>query len=254
MKYYLASNYKRYNNGGWTAEKQSNMEAGMGLATTAVGMIDALAGTNQYGRKPLGVSIASGAVNGAAMGAKLGPLGAVAGGVIGGGLSLITGLKEKKAENRLKLQESMNYDSMQRARSAAILAANPQMVYGDPNATYFAKGGQLPLSSAYMNPVGGEFAPMSSDAVEVQGNSHEQGGVKLPAMGAELEGGETVQGDFVFSKELGFADEHKKIAKAIGKIESKGVMSPERVNAITRLKEREESLKLSQEYFKEMFL
>ena len=65
----------------------------------------------------------------------------------------------------------------------------------------------------------------------------------------EVEGGETTVGDYVFSKKLGFADLHKPIARAKGKIEAKP-MTPERVNALRRLKNEERSMVMSQEYFK----
>lgn len=253
MKPYLASRYKRYANGGWTDAKQANMESGIGLGSTAVAMIDGLVKPNEYGRKPTAMVALGGAAKGAQMGAKLGPLGAVAGGVIGGGLGLLKGTKDKRIEDNLRIQEGLNRDSMIRMRSAAALAADPTLQYGDVNATgYYAKGGFL--SRGYMKANGGQLKPMSSEAVEVKGPSHENGGVQLPAQQAEVEGGETIHNDFVFSDKLGFADEHKKIARAIGKIESKGVLTPERNNAIKRLEERQETLKLSQEYFKQTML
>lgn len=253
MKPYLASRYKRYANGGWTDEKQSRMESGIGLGSTAVAMIDGLVKPNEYGRKPTGMVALGGAAKGAQMGAKLGPLGAIAGGVIGGGLGLLKGIKDKKIEDNLRVQEGLNRDSMIRMRSAAALAADPTLQYGDQNATgYYAKGGYL--SRGYMKAAGGYLKPMSSEAVEVKGPSHENGGVQLPEQQAEVEGGETIHNDFVFSDKLGFADDHKKIARAIGKIESKGALTPERNNAIKRLEERQETLKLSQEYFKQTML
>ena len=69
--------------------------------------------------------------------------------------------------------------------------------------------------------LGGKLNRLNSNTVEVEGNTHEEGGVKLPSVGAEVEDKETIADNYVFSDELGFADKHKKIAKQIGKIEKK---------------------------------
>ncbi len=103
------------------------------------------------------------------------------------------------------------------------------------------------LAGMYMN--GGYAKPTSSGTTEIVGNSHEQGGVKVPSLSAELENGESTSGDFVFSEELGFAQQHKPIAKAMGKIEKKP-QTRERVNAMKLLKGQENKLALAQEYFK----
>ena len=96
---------------------------------------------------------------------------------------------------------------------------------------------------------GGTATALNSSAAEFNGPSHEGGGIQLPGMNAEVEGNETTNGDYVFSDRLGFAALHKPIAKAIGKIEKKA-LSPERVVSIKLLKEKENQLKLSQEYVK----
>lgn len=98
---------------------------------------------------------------------------------------------------------------------------------------------------------GGNAQPMSAGTAEIQGPSHANGGVDLPQSGANVEGGETTSGNFVFSKELGFAQLHKPIAKALGKIEAKP-QSRERVNAINLLKQREQRLAQEQELYKKM--
>jgi hypothetical protein len=112
-----------------------------------------------------------------------------------------------------------------------------------------AAGGPLkaPLSAAYMS--GGSIKSTSSGTTEVEGNSHAEGGVKVPQIGAEVEGGETTSGNFVFSKELGFAKLHKPIAKTKGIIEKKP-QTKERVNAMNYLNSQENKLALSQEYMK----
>lgn len=80
---------------------------------------------------------------------------------------------------------------------------------------------------SYSNPAlvmganGGDIKRLSSTNAKVEGPSHADGGVKIPGAGVELEGDETLNGDFVFSKKLGFAQQHEKIANAMGRIEKK---------------------------------
>ncbi len=94
--------------------------------------------------------------------------------------------------------------------------------------------------------LGGKLTRLASDIYEVDGNKHSQGGVKLPEQGIELEGDETVSGDYVFSDYLGFADRHKKIAKQLGKIEQKPLTRATRVS-VEILRKKEEALKQEQE-------
>ena len=61
---------------------------------------------------------------------------------------------------------------------------------------------------AYGGPMAGAEMP---EYIEFEGPSHEKGGIDYK--GAELEGGEVVYNDYVFSKRLGFADRAKKIAR-----------------------------------------
>ncbi len=93
------------------------------------------------------------------------------------------------------------------------------------------------------------FKRTSSSTAEIHGPSHENGGVPVPGMNAEVEGGETLAGDYVFSDELGFAKLHKPIALAKGKIEKKPA-TRERLNTLKLLNEKENNLKLMQEYVK----
>ena len=124
--------------------------------------------------------------------------------------------------------------------------------------TYAANGGEMtkmaestsisaPLARAYME--GGKAKALSSDNTELIGNSHKQGGIIIPETDSVVEGGETTKDNYVFSKKLGFAQMHKPIAIAKGKIEKKP-MSGERVNALKLLTARENELALSQEYLK----
>lgn len=113
-----------------------------------------------------------------------------------------------------------------------------------------ATGGMLSGPSVLSQPTeGGTLEPLNSQSTEVVGPSHNGGGVDLPQIGAQVEGGETTTGNFVFSKELGFAKLHRPIARAIGKIEQKP-QTPDRRNALQLLKAREERLALTQELVK----
>lgn len=114
-----------------------------------------------------------------------------------------------------------------------------------------AMGGPIestsPIASMYME--GGKATPISADSVKFTGNSHDNGGIQIPDMKAEVEGGETMKGNFVYSKELGFADEHKKLAKMLALIEAKP-QTQERLNALKRLGQREDELGQAQEAYK----
>ncbi len=105
---------------------------------------------------------------------------------------------------------------------------------------------QLRANSKYEN--GGQLVPLNKQAVEVQGASHEQGGVQIP--GAEVEGGETISKGFVFSEALGTAQLHKPIAKAIGKLEKKPLTGI-RKRTMEVLNQREQDLATAQETFKQ---
>ena len=83
----------------------------------------------------------------------------------------------------------------------------------------------------------------------MKGPTHENGGVQLPQVGAEVEGNETISNGYVFSDRLGFAQEHKKLARMQGKIEDKPA-TRERLNTLKLLKEKEGQLALAQEYLR----
>jgi hypothetical protein len=211
-----------------------------------------LDGFTPTGRPPsLGLGVAKGVASGVAAGAQFGPWGAAVGGVIGGVGGLISTRNQQRAEINRQGLERYSTQNQEMAKSAAALAGNPSLVYGNRNAEYFEMGGQL-KGKNFMSQVpqsGGKLQPLSSKHTEVVGPSHEQGGVQLPGFQAEVEGMETTSGDKVFSAELGFAQLHKPIAKAIGKIESKA-FTTERINALQRLKEREDALYNQQEQLK----
>jgi len=128
--------------------------------------------------------------------------------------------------------------------------SNTPMINAKNGGSLNRPGGLLQGPSIVSQPTtGGDAEPLNSQSTEIVGRSHAQGGVKLPAMEAEVEDGETTTGNFVFSKELGFAKLHRPIAKAIGKIEKKPITTDRR-NALQLLKGQEERLALSQEQLK----
>ncbi len=128
-----------------------------------------------------------------------------------------------------------------------------------PISGVFKNGGSLAKPSAGIAPSnivqedteGGTSKALSSTAAEFEGNTHAEGGIQLTDVGAEVEDGETTAGNFVFSKKLGFAQIHKPIAKAIGKIEKKP-QTQDRIYSLNRLKEREQALALKQEQVKQV--
>lgn len=233
--------YKKYADGGDSgiaggkAFNAAGAAAGAGFVGQA---FDALTPADQWGRRSAAAGAASGAMSGAAAGASLGPIGMAAGAVIGGVTGLLNQKKANALGNSMYSKQLWDYDRAQDKATQARVASDPSIVKGNLAASYYANGGQL--------------KPMSSDSVEVEGPSHEQGGVQIPQAGAEVEGGETIDKGYVFSKQLGFADLHKPIAKAIGKIEEKP-MSFERVNSLKLLNHQEDNLKLSQEFVRQKF-
>lgn len=288
MAFKLAANFKRYkmDAGGQFDLANNRTQMGMGIANSAAGIVDSIYSNNSMGREPVGAMAASGALKGAAMGATVGSavpvvgtaVGAVAGAVIGGTYGLIKGEQAKKAATRSQSAMIQNYNTQNLNRSQAALAINPELAHGQQYGSFYAMGGSMetsagisvrpedkvqttgarptsrPLTDNFLTrntrTQGGSLSPLDKDSAVINGPSHEQGGVQLPEQGAEVEGGETMQGDFVFSDRLGFAQEHKRLASAIGRIQNKGVQTPEKVNSIRRMQDRVQQLALSQEYLK----
>jgi len=238
-----------------------------GFAPLAAGLVDAIDNGNEYGRQKRGTVIGKGALTGAAAGATLGPVGAAAGAVLGAATGFIQSGKQKKAEEKMLYEKNLRDRKMETDYAQAQLSANPSLYQGYRNAEYFKNGGSIKRKKVYDDyaptelleqvrangyALGGKITQVSSDGAEVTGRSHENGGVKIPGMGIELEGNETTKGDYVFSEELGFAKLHKPIMKAKGRIESKP-FTKERANSIRLLGEQENRLKGAQEYFKKMY-
>lgn len=202
-------------------------------------------------------AIGSGALKGAGQGAELGTavlpgigtaVGAVGGAIIGG----ISGLTGNQAERRAATAARAAREKGFLARSAATLANYDK--YGSNNNQIYARfGGKAPIK--YFS--GGELKPLSDDSVEVIGNSHEQGGVKI-APQVEVEGKETIKGDFVYSDALPaddkgrtFAVVHKALAKTKGRLEERPNTTG-RNNAMKLIESKEQMLQVKQEQLKKM--
>lgn len=222
------------------------------IAGSSLTLLDSLTPTS---RPPsMGLGIAKGAAAGALAGSVVPGWGTAIGAVVGGVAGAFTTHKAQRDDINKKGMEQAALQNQDLSRSTAQLAGSPSLVYGNANADYFNLGGQLKHRNflSRVPQTGGKLNPLSSQNTEVLGPSHVNGGVQLPGFQAELEGTETTSGDKVFSAELGFAQLHKPIAKAIGKIESKAYTA-ERINALQRLKEREETLYAQQEQLKASF-
>lgn len=194
------------------------------------GLIDAFGKSNTKvgGALSQGMSLAGKGM------AVAGPWGAAVGGAIG----LATGwIGAGKRQEALRRQQGVQREQEQRIsleQGQAAVAADQSLVYGRRGSQYFANGGQM--------------KPLNSSTVEVQGNTHEQGGVHIP--GAEVENGETITKGFVFSDKLGFSKEHKVLAKAIGNAE-KRVANPVNIKTVELLQKKEQALALKQEFYKQ---
>lgn len=226
---------QRYYTKYFTGGEMALIQAGQQFQS---GMVDAIAPTNEFGNQ--------GAIASAIKGnAQLGTVGAVMG--------YIKGKKQEKTDQLRRFHNGLAQQQQQINRSNAIISADPALVTGRPGEEFYAMGGSL--KNRYYDNVqttGGNLKPLSKNSAEVQGPSHEQGGVDLPQYQSELEGKETLDGDYVFSNRLGFAQRHKKLATAIGKIEQKPA-TPDRLNALKRLNTQVDSLKQAQEQIRQQY-
>lgn len=248
---------KKFAGGGGLSALTSMAGSGSGgMGGMGMGMlgpvVDALAPPNQYGRQSMGVNIAKNASTYGAMGAQLGgPWGAAAGAVVGAGIGIVQAEKQKKVESQAKAVENWQNRQQQLQKYQQMVTSDPSAVQGNQGANYFANGGSL--ATEYLNHAvkGGSLQKLSSDSVAVKGPSHEQGGVDL-GDGNEVEGNETIKGDYVLSSRLGFAQIHKPIAKAIGKLEQKAPTAAT-MNSLKNLRKREDALMLLQEHTKQAY-
>jgi hypothetical protein len=242
----IRTKYKKYVDGG-TANPLPYGQIGNFLGEG----YDMLTPTNQYGAKSDGNAAISGALKmggqGAAIGTMIMPgIGTAIGGVLGAGIGAFTGkkkndqLQENQANANTLFAQMQQQQYNQRFRNYDSTGSNQNQVYAK-------LGGQVPISHTLG--IGGKLDKLSENRYEVDGRSHDEGGVKFPNEQVELEGGESGSGDYIFSKELGFADKHIPIAKMIGKMDKKPT---NRITAqtIEHLEQREQQLKQRQEEVK----
>lgn len=186
----------------------------------------------------------------AVIGAQLDPIQAITTrmklGYWGGNPKKYAELVQKKMHEDFN-EKQKPYVDANRLYAQGRAAQQGDFEQGQKYAQYYENGGSL--SGSYFKAGGGQLKQLSKSAVEVQGPSHEGGGVQLPQVGAEVEGNETISNGYVFSDKLGFAKEHKKLATAMGKVEQKPA-TRERLNTLKLLKEKENKLQLTQEYLR----
>lgn len=254
-----------------TADTQK-LGVAAGMASGLVSAIDP--GDEDGVQSGVGAGL-SGALSGAAAGAALGPVGMAGGAVLGAVTSLFSNGQRAKDQEQKQIKQKTEYNKNADINIANKIAADRTLL-GDPNAIMYRKGGtikgepagkfalkgtlvghyrgirsSLPSIAVTPNRMmedGGIIPTDNEGRAVVEGPSHEEGGIKVPELGVELEGGETLDGDFVFSEELGFADKHKKIMKAMKATEKDD--SPLARNTRKKLAEQEEKLKAHQEMLK----
>lgn len=233
--------YKKYFGGG----EFKNVAAGVGALGT--GLIDAIDTPNEYGEQSSIGTIGKSTLSMAATGASIGgPIGAGIGGAVGLVSGLFSASAQEKAQRIRKSKLETDRVRNESNLSAARIAGDNSLVNGYAGAQLYKNGGKVIAPLTQMQAKGGTISSLSSNNSEVVGQTHNEGGVKIPELGAELEDKETTAGNYVFSKELGFSSLHKPIAKKIGIIEKK-IQSPERVNALNLLRKQESNLALAQE-------
>lgn len=169
-----------------------------------------------------------------------GIVGAFAGGIYGA-------FRGNKMDKEAKTQRALDGKEFQEKERLAMQAREGS-TQGNVGTQYYKYGGPL-TKAVYGN--GGSIKQTSSSTAEIAGPSHEQGGVPV-ANNIELEGGESMTEDYVFSKRLGFAKLHKQLANAKGKIEKKAA-TPDRVNALKLLNKREQELIQAQEFIRSQY-
>ena len=226
--------------------QRSNVNSSLGNivgGAAAVAPMVAQLGASSDPKKPnSGATIGSTALSGAAIGTSILPgWGTAIGAVVGAGAGVIMAGSQKRKYNRLMQSANIQKDRLYTEHNQNRFMNDVREIFGDTEVkSLYAHGGKLP---------GGGADALSKDAVSITGNRHEQGGVKLSGT-SEVEGGETIQNGFVFSDRLGFADEHRKLAKRIGRLEMKP-KTPSRVNTLKHLGNRVEALAHMQESIKQ---
>lgn len=211
---------------------------------------DAIGKENQFGNKPTGVKVGSGILQGASMGASFGPYGAAAGAILGGAYGLIDGNNQRKKEQQMLYEQELQDKTNAKKSTSELFKTNPELFKGNLSSGYYALGGE---ANGFGKTIGGSIKELTDEDSFVQGRSHDSGGVKIPATKEELEGGETMNQDFVFSKRLGFADKHLKLVEEKMKYEKVlegNPLSKEAKNALNLTERKIQNLKVEQEELK----
>lgn len=246
---------------------------------------------------PVAGGVFGGATSGAATGAALGPWGALGGAVIGGTIGGIEAQQQQDQLKKLSAQQAENTrklsitDATQRGLKVPV---NGNQTYSlterklgggihiKPShkgrfTAYKERTGEtteeaLHSSNAHVRQManfarnashwakkedGGKLEKLSNNTVLAKGATHENGGIKLPQLGAEVENNETLKtlkdgGTYVMSDSLmnptsgnTFAKDDMKLSRQKGSLEKIGNAFSK--NALTLLKSREGKLVNAQE-------
>lgn len=236
-KYLTKDDYKKYNLGGEFDEKGNPKITGMqaaqggvaiaGLATPLVAQQDEVAG-----------GVLGGAVSGASAGAMFGPIGMGVGAGVG---ALVGGIQADQAKNEREKREQ-EYKQALNKQNVANATQRGLQVPVNGNQTY----------SLTERKEGGKLSALSSNTMLATGATHEEGGIKLPQLGAEVEDKETLKmtkdgGTYVMSDTLinptsgnTFAKDDMNLSKLKGKLEKSTSRFKE--NGLSLLKNKEQKL------------
>ena len=234
----LSKTYKKYVDGGGVDENGNQRITGNQAASGGLGIATSAIGTASTGNTNVGMGIATGAASGAAAGSVAGPwgmaAGAVVGGTIGGISAKVNSDKAKRAAQEYQdAVNKQNYNlAIQRGKQTAV---NGNQVY-----------------SLTERKQGGKLSALSSNTMLATGATHEEGGIKLPQLGAEVEDKETLKmtkdgGTYVMSDTLvnptsgnTFAKDDLRLSKMKGRLEK--INHSFGKNALTLLKNKEQKL------------
>lgn len=200
-------------------------------------------------------SALKGAGQGALAGAALGPWGALAGGLIGGTVGLFSGKKQAKnidEQTAAAQAEQERIAAEQAAKQAEIqkqMEEFKKLQQDNYNKAYYAAA---PKRDGSLFAKKGGVIPLASDVNLLEGNSHEQGGIKLAHGGnivAEVEGGEVMKNNRVYSDTLKIGDKtYAEHAEKLGKKKGKA----EILNASTDFREKNSGERMGKRYEDEL--
>lgn len=220
--------YKKFPMGGNTPINPYEVgAAGLGLATPLIAKEDEVAG-----------GVVGGALSGASAGSVAGPWGMAAGAVIGGTIAGVQSYNNR--ENRLEAERQ--YKNKINKQQEQLAIQRSQQTPANGNQTY----------SLTERKNGGKLSKVSNNTILATGATHEEGGIKLPELGAEVEDKETLKqmkdgGTYVMSDTLvnpttgnTFAKDDLKLSKMKGRLEK--INHGFGKNALTLLKNKEQKL------------